>query len=113
MKIENFKALADDDILLRRAKTMQELMLTQFQLRTGQLEDSAKIRKLKKELARIATELRAREIAGGLTQGALSSKVVHGISASADEPVAEATSSKRSRFGLGSIRDALFGRRSG
>ena len=56
MKIENFKALADDDILLRRAKTMQELMLTQFQLRTGQLEDSAKIRKLKKEFARIATE---------------------------------------------------------
>lgn len=113
MKRESFHNLSDDDLLLRRAEHMRELTVSQFQLYTGQLEDNSRIGKLRKEIARLNTELRTREIRNGMSKGALLSRAV---SLPSEQAAAETTETaapaKRSRFGLGFIRDTLLGRRS-
>ena len=45
------------------ADSKRELFNLRFQLATGQLENSARISEVRKEVARIKTEIRAREIA--------------------------------------------------
>ncbi len=45
------------------ADSKRELFNLRFQLATGQLENTARIREVRKEIARYRTEIRAREIA--------------------------------------------------
>lgn len=45
------------------ADSKRELFNLRFQLATGQLENSARIREVRKEVARYKTEIRSREIA--------------------------------------------------
>ena len=47
----------------RLGETKQELFNLRFQHVTGQLDNSARLGQLRKDVARINTELRAREIA--------------------------------------------------
>ena len=47
----------------RLAEAKQELFNLRFQNVTGQLDNYTRLRELKREIARINTELRAREIA--------------------------------------------------
>ena len=54
----------DDEGLLRAlTETKEELFNLRFQLVTGQLDNHTRIRQVKRHVARLATELRAREIA--------------------------------------------------
>ena len=54
----------DDEGLLRAlTDTKEELFNLRFQLVTGQLDNHIRIREVKRHVARLATELRAREIA--------------------------------------------------
>ena len=55
--------LADDALLERLNETKQELFNLRFQHVTGQLDNYARLPERKREIARINTELRAREIA--------------------------------------------------
>ena len=55
--------LSDDELVDRRGETKQELFNLRFQHVTGQLDNYARLRQLKREIARLHTELRAREIA--------------------------------------------------
>lgn len=55
--------LGDTDLLERLADHKEELFNLRFQFATGQLDNSAGIRNTKKDIARVLTELRAREIA--------------------------------------------------
>jgi len=55
--------LADDGLVERLAETKQELFNLRFQHVTGQLDNYSRLPQLKREVARINTELRAREIA--------------------------------------------------
>ncbi|WP_334143299.1 50S ribosomal protein L29 [Rhabdothermincola sp.] len=55
--------LNDGELLERLAETKQELFNLRFQHVTGQLENHARLGQVKKDVARIMTELRAREIA--------------------------------------------------
>ncbi|RMH75106.1 MAG: 50S ribosomal protein L29 [Actinomyces sp.] len=55
--------LADTDLLERLTEAKEELFNLRFQLATGQLDNTARIKQVKKTVARILTELRAREIA--------------------------------------------------
>ena len=55
--------LSDDELIDRLAETKQELFNLRFQHVTGQLDNYARLRQLKREIARLHTELRAREIA--------------------------------------------------
>jgi len=55
--------LADLELIERMGETKQELFNLRFQHVTGQLDNSARLGQLRKDVARINTELRAREIA--------------------------------------------------
>ncbi|MFP5326864.1 MAG: 50S ribosomal protein L29 [Acidimicrobiia bacterium] len=62
-KNKEFKDLEDRELLERLSDTKQELFNLRFQHVTGQLDNTARLGHLKKDVARIETELRAREIA--------------------------------------------------
>jgi large subunit ribosomal protein L29 len=55
--------LADEELLTRLAEAKQELFNLRFQNVTGQLDNYARLGQVKKEVARINTILRDREIA--------------------------------------------------
>ena len=57
------RELDDDQLLDRLDESKQELFNLRFQLVTGQLDNSAEINKVKREIARLFTILREREIA--------------------------------------------------
>ncbi len=62
-KAAEVRDLADDALLERLSETKQELFNLRFQHVTGQLDNYSRLPDLKREIARINTELRAREIA--------------------------------------------------
>jgi large subunit ribosomal protein L29 len=55
--------LSDRDLLERLGEHKQELFNLRFQNVTGQLDNYARLRQVKRDIARLNTELRAREIA--------------------------------------------------
>jgi len=55
--------LGDIDLYERLSEAKEELFNLRFQWLTGQLENHSRLGQVKKEVARIQTELRAREIA--------------------------------------------------
>ncbi len=59
------KALTDlgtADLVEKLSDTKTELFNLRFQHATGQLDNTARLRQLKKEVARVMTELRARQM---------------------------------------------------
>ncbi len=54
--------LGDTDLLERLSDAKEELFNLRFQLVTGQLENHARVGEVKKDVARMLTELRVREI---------------------------------------------------
>jgi len=58
------RELPDHELVERLSETKHELFNLRFQHVTGQLDNSARLGQLKKDIARINTELREREIAG-------------------------------------------------
>jgi large subunit ribosomal protein L29 len=56
------RELGDDELLTRLAEAKQELFNLRFQLVTGQLDNYARLGQVKKEVARLNTILREREI---------------------------------------------------
>ncbi len=54
--------LSDGDLLDRLNETKEELFNLRFQHVTGQLDNNARIKQAKKDVARVLTELRMREI---------------------------------------------------
>jgi len=55
--------IGDAELLSMYTDAKKELFNLRFQLATGQLENTARIGLVKKEVARTSTELRSREIA--------------------------------------------------
>jgi large subunit ribosomal protein L29 len=62
-KAAEVRDLGDDALIDRLSETKQELFNLRFQHVTGQLDNYSRLPELKREIARINTELRAREIA--------------------------------------------------
>ena len=62
-KAAELRDLADDQLIERLAETKQELFNLRFQHVTGQLDNYARLEQLKRDIARVSTEMRAREIA--------------------------------------------------
>lgn len=54
--------ISDGDLLTQLAETKEELFNLRFQNATGQLDNYKRLGHLKKDIARINTELRVREI---------------------------------------------------
>ncbi|MCS7007002.1 MAG: 50S ribosomal protein L29 [Thermoleophilia bacterium] len=55
MRAKDVRALSDEDLERKLAETRKELFDLRFQRATGALENSARIRQAKREIARILT----------------------------------------------------------
>jgi large subunit ribosomal protein L29 len=62
MAKQSFHDLDDGSLIDRVRETRDELFKLRFQLATGQLSNYARIGQVRKDIARLETELRAREI---------------------------------------------------
>jgi large subunit ribosomal protein L29 len=66
-----FASLKDADLVLELHKKQHELVRARFALSLGRLEDSASVGGIRKDIARIKTELRRRELDAGLNRDEL------------------------------------------
>ena len=62
MKAVEIRALSADDLQSKLKEARAELFNLRFQMATGQLDNTARVKEVKKDIARIQTELRAREM---------------------------------------------------
>lgn len=62
MKAKEIVEFTKDELLLKETELSQELFNLRFQKATGQLGNTAMIQKTKKDLARVKTVLREKEL---------------------------------------------------
>ena len=62
MSATHLRDLAHDELVEKLDEAKEELFNLRFQLATNQLDNSARIRAVKKEIARIGTVIREQEI---------------------------------------------------
>lgn len=62
MKAVEIRALSADDLQSKLKEARAELFNLRFQMATGQLDNTARVKEVKKDIARIQTEMRAREM---------------------------------------------------
>ena len=65
MVSENLRGLDDDRLVDELRKAKEELFNLRFQSATGQLDNHGRLRAVRKDIARIYTELRERELGIG------------------------------------------------
>ncbi len=63
------RLLGDAELVGRLAETRRELFNLRFQQATGQLDNSARLREVRHDIARLATLVREREIAAAEAEG--------------------------------------------
>lgn len=63
MTATELRELPDDELRQKLAEGKEELFNLRFQIVTGQLDDPRRIKQVKREIARVLTVLREREIA--------------------------------------------------
>jgi len=63
-KLAEIRELPLEDVQQRLAETKEELFNLRFQNATGQLDNYKRLRDLKRDIARIKTLLRERELSG-------------------------------------------------
>ncbi|AUJ31317.1 MAG: 50S ribosomal protein L29 [Liquorilactobacillus ghanensis] len=62
MKIKEINELTTDEMLKKEKEFKEELFNLRFQLATGQLENTARLKEVRKSIARIKTVLRQHEL---------------------------------------------------
>ena len=62
MKAKEIKALSTTEMLEKEKSYKDELFNVRFQLATGQLENTARLKQVRKNIARIKTALREQEL---------------------------------------------------
>lgn len=62
MKAVEIRALSADDLQSKLKEARAEFFNLRFQMATGQLDNTARVKEVKKDIARIQTEMRAREM---------------------------------------------------
>ena len=67
MKPEKVRNLTDDELQHQERELNDQLFKLKFQLNMGQTESLKKIRGLRKDIARVKTVVREREVAGART----------------------------------------------
>jgi large subunit ribosomal protein L29 len=68
-RIAEFRLLGDNELVERLAESRRELFNLRFQLATGQLDNSARLGEVRRDIARLATFLREREISAAEAVG--------------------------------------------
>ncbi|MDR1714050.1 MAG: 50S ribosomal protein L29 [Coriobacteriales bacterium] len=61
MKAKEIRELSNDDLKVKLKEGRAELFNLRFQMATSQLDNTARIKTVKKDIARVLTEIRARE----------------------------------------------------
>ena len=62
-RVAEMRLLGDRELVERLSETRRELFNLRFQLATGQLDNSARLASARRDMARLATFVREREIA--------------------------------------------------
>ena len=62
MKYKDIRELSDAELAAKLEDGRAELFNLRFQMATGQLDNTARVKEVKKDIARIQTEMRAREL---------------------------------------------------
>ena len=62
MKAAEIRELSADDFKAKLKEARAELFNLRFQMATSQLDNTARVKQVKKDIARIQTEMRAREL---------------------------------------------------
>ena len=62
MKPAEIRALSDEELAKKLEDGRAELFNLRFQMATSQLDNTARVGQVKKDIARIQTEMRAREL---------------------------------------------------
>ena len=63
MKSTELRELSDQELSKKLEDTRAELFNLRFQMATSQLDNTARVTNVKRDIARILTEMRARQIA--------------------------------------------------
>ncbi|GJM54821.1 50S ribosomal protein L29 [Coriobacteriaceae bacterium] len=63
MKAKEIRELTDEQLSTKLEEARAELFNLRFQMATSQLDNTARVTTVKRDIARIQTEMRAREIA--------------------------------------------------
>ena len=63
MKYKEIQALSDAELPTKLEEGRAELFNLRFQMATSQLDNTARVKTVKRDIARVQTEIRAREIA--------------------------------------------------
>jgi len=71
MKYEKLQSMTDQALVHQELQFERDLIAATFRLRTGQLDDTSQIARLRKDIARARTAQRNREVAAGLGRNAL------------------------------------------
>ncbi|MBU6495585.1 MAG: 50S ribosomal protein L29 [Acidobacteria bacterium] len=69
VRVAELRELPDHELLERLGESRRELFNLRFQLATGQLENSARLGHVRREIARLSTLVREREIAAAEVLG--------------------------------------------
>ena len=86
MNFSEITALTDEQLVHRELALERELVTTKFRLATNQLEDSSRLGKLRKDIARCRTAERGRESDQGLRKNSLRDRFASTFDASAATP---------------------------
>ena len=71
MNSQEIQALSDEQLVHNELQLERDLLAASFRLRTGQLEDTAGLGRIRRDIARLRTAQRSRERAQGLNKDAL------------------------------------------
>ena len=63
MKYKDIQAMSDAELAKKLEEGRAELFNLRFQMATSQLDNTARVKTVKKDIARVQTEQRARQIA--------------------------------------------------
>ncbi len=101
------RGLDDDKLADELKKAKEELFNLRFQSATGQLDNHGRLRAVKRDIARIYTEMRERELGIG------SAPVAEPVAASTDEKAAKADKKAKKAHKADERRQGCQGREEG
>ncbi len=84
-RVTDFRELKDSELETQLINTRDELFRLRFKHATGQLDNSARLGQVRKDIARIQTVLREREISAAESDDATPTPASTGKSASSKE----------------------------
>ena len=68
MKYQEIRELTDEELAKKLEEGRAELFNLRFQMATSQLDNTARVTAVKRDIARVQTEIRAREIAAAKSE---------------------------------------------